>query len=145
MARRIRARLMAQPEFHNHGQNVMREFGFVMAGAIAGIFGLLLPWMLDHPWPLWPWPIALIFLGAGLFWPKSLRATFKWWMRLGHLISRITTPLLLGILYFLIITPVGLIRRALQKDSMARHIDSSVDTYKVDSCDPDHSHMERPF
>lgn len=136
---------MAHSELHNPDTKVLKEFGFVMAGAVAGFFGILIPWFFGRSWPLWPWPIALMFLAAGLLFPESLRFVFKWWMRLGHLISKITTPLLLGILYYLIITPVGLIRRALQKDSMARHIDPSTATYKVDSRQPDHSHMERPF
>ncbi len=136
---------MSQTELHNPDTKMLREFGFVMAGAIAGVFGVLLPWLFDRAWPLWPWPIALLFLIAGLFFPASLRLIFKWWMRFGHLLSKITTPLLLGILYYLIITPFGIVRRALQKDSMARHIDPSTDSYKVDSREPDHSHMERPF
>jgi len=67
---------MSQTELHNSDTKMLREFGFVMAGAIAGVFGILLPWLFDRAWPLWPWPIALLFLIAGLFFPASLRLIF---------------------------------------------------------------------
>lgn len=123
----------------------LRAFGFVMAGAIGGLFGLTLPWLFDGAWPIWPWPIALLFLLLGIVAPQHLRPVFDVWMRLGYLVGRVTTPLILGLVFFLIITPIGLFRRVTSKDPMCRRIDPSTKTYKVNSQQPDLDHMERPF
>lgn len=48
---------------------------------------------------------------AGILIPKHLTPVERAWMKMGLAISRVTTPLLLGIVYFLVITPMGLIRR----------------------------------
>ena len=36
----------------------LRKFGLVFASGMRMIFGLLLPWLFDRPWPLWPWIAA---------------------------------------------------------------------------------------
>jgi hypothetical protein len=123
----------------------LRIFGFVMAGAIAGLFGLILPWVFDWAWRIWPWAIASLFLILGIGAPQSLRLVFEGWSRLGYLIGRFTTPLILGLIFFAIVAPIGLIRRVISKDPMRRRIDPAITTYKIDSQQPDLEHMERPF
>jgi len=123
----------------------LRAFGFVMAGAIGGLFGLILPWVFDWAWRIWPWAIASLFLILGIVAPQSLRPVFEGWSRLGYLIGRITTPLILGLIFFAIIAPIGLFRRVISKDPMRRRIDPDITTYKIDSQQPDLEHMERPF
>ena len=43
----------------------LRIFGLTMAGAIGGFFGLLVPWLFDRVWPVWPWFVATPFLLLG--------------------------------------------------------------------------------
>jgi hypothetical protein len=126
-------------------KKALREFGLVMAGAIAGIFGLLLPFLFEHARPIWPWPVALVFLLLGVFLPQGLRQIYVQWMRFGILIGRVTTPLLLGVIFYLIITPAGLIRRAVGGNSVRKPRDAMKDTYRVKSRQPDNEKMERPF
>ncbi len=136
---------MAKTDLQNPDKKLLREFGLTMAGAIAGIFGVLLPWLFDRAWPLWPWPVAALFLLVGIIFPTGLRQIFTIWMRFGHLLSRITTPLILGVLYYIVITPVGLIRKALGKDAMRHKEDPDSESFRVQSRQPDDDHMERPF
>jgi len=124
-------------------KKILREFGFVMAAAIAGVFGLLLPFLFDRAWPVWPWPVALVFLIVGVLFPQGLKHVYVWWMRFGMLLGRITTPLLLGVLFYLVITPIGLVRRLFGGDSMHKATDG--DSYRIRSQQPDNEHMERPF
>jgi hypothetical protein len=61
-------------------------------------------------------PIVLGALGAafglgGLLLPGRMGPVHRVWMRGAIAISRVTTPLLMGIMYFLVITPVGFVRR----------------------------------
>ena len=78
---------------------------------------------------------------AGLLIPRSLGPVERAWMGLAHLISRITTPIFMGVVYFLVITPAGLVRRALGKNSL-RHASTS-DSYWIAALPP--SSMERQF
>jgi hypothetical protein len=48
---------------------------------------------------------------AGLVVPGALGPVFRVWMGLGHLMSKVTTPIFLGIVFYLVLTPVGLLMR----------------------------------
>jgi hypothetical protein len=133
------------PKIPDVDKKGLREFGFVMAAVVGGLFGLFLPWVFDRPWPMWPWVIAVPFAFAGLVFPAGLRSVYRGWMRFGHAIGMITTPLIMGILFFFVITPIGLARRMLGKDSLHRHIDSSCESYRITNQDSTLSDMERPF
>jgi hypothetical protein len=52
---------------------------------------------------------ALILLGATF--PDALRPVYRAWMGLALVLSRVTTPIFMGIVYFGIVTPIGLVRR----------------------------------
>jgi carbamoyltransferase len=54
-------------------------------------------------------PLAL----AGLVIPIHLGPLERWWMALAHAISRVTTPVVMGVIYLLVLTPIGAIRRGL--------------------------------
>ena len=130
------------PEIDRKG---LREFGFVMAAVVGGLFGLFLPWVFDRPWPTWPWVIAVPFAFAGLVFPSGLKSVYRGWMRLGHAIGMITTPLILGILFYLVITPIGLARRVLGKDTLKKQFDPDCESYRVTNKDSTTADMERPF
>jgi len=129
----------------NPNTKELRNFGLTMAVAIGGLFGLLLPWLFDRPWPVWPWIVSAPFLLLGVFSPEWLRPAFRVWMRFGILIGRITTPVILGLFFYLVITPVGFVRRTINRSASYRGIDRSAATYKVTSKQPDSDHMDRPF
>lgn len=136
---------MLDEEIKDPDEKVLREFSFIMAGAIGGIFGIVLPWLFSSEWPVWPWPVAGGFLTFGLLMPRILGPVFKGWMRIGHLLSLVMTPLILGVVFYFVITPVGLIRRLFRMDSMRRDNNENVDSFRVESDQPDPDRMERPF
>ncbi len=61
---------------------------------------------------------SFFFGTAALLRPQILSKLNRLWMRLGHLISSVVSPLILAALYFLLFTPVGLIGRALGRDPL---------------------------
>ena len=63
--------------------------------------------------------IGLLVLLAGLFVPARLGWASKAWTRLGEAISRVTSPLIFGILYFVVFTPVGVLRRKIGSSPLA--------------------------
>lgn len=66
---------------------------------------------------------------AGLLAPGSLTGVHRAWMGLARVISRVTTPLFLGLTYFLVITPIGLLRRTLGRHPLVVPLDE--DSYFV--------------
>tara|TARA_E500000178_G_C17000419_1_gene745355 strand:- start:200 stop:604 length:405 start_codon:yes stop_codon:yes gene_type:complete len=62
--------------------------------------------------------VSFIFLLLGLFFPKYLSLLNKGWMILGLILSKIINPLVLGIIYFGLFTPIGLFRKLIGRDEL---------------------------
>lgn len=56
--------------------------------------------------------LAVIFFLAGLLFPGRLEPVRRGWMKLGEAIGRVTTPVLLAIVYYVVLTPTAILRRA---------------------------------
>ncbi len=123
----------------------LRDFGLVTGGIIALLFGLFLPWLLESGFPIWPWVVAGVLAVWGVIAPMSLQPIYRLWMKLGLLLSRITTPIILGIVFYLLIWPMGLVMRIFGRDPMARRLDGTAKTYRVISHKAPKENMERPF
>ena len=65
---------------------------------------------------IWPIIISLIFLVLGLLNSKILTPFNKIWFKFGIFLGKIISPLIMGIIFFLVVTPIGLIMRILGKD-----------------------------
>ena len=130
------------PELDQKG---LREFGLTTGAAIVAIFGLFFPWMLELDWPVWPWVIAAPLWSLALIHPLWLRWIYRAWMRFGLLASRVMTPLVLGIVFFVIITPMAMVMRLLGKDPMQRALDPNRKSYRVQSNRSPREKLERPF
>ena len=123
----------------------LRKFGITTGLIIAVLFGIGFPWILDRPSPWWPWILSGILIVWGLAAPASLGPVYRGWMRFGLIMSKITTPILLGILFYIVVLPTGLIRRMMGLDSMARRFDETKDTYRIASRKDSGQHLKRPF
>ena len=130
------------PELDRSG---LREFGLLTGGIVAVLFGLIFPWLLERTLPCWPWLVFGVLGGWGLVAPNSLRPVYYAWMRFGLLLSKVTTPIIIGALFFVVIVPVGLIMRLATSDPMRRRIDRSVSTYRIESHRAAREDMEKPF
>lgn len=91
-----------------------RSFGFVFA-AVFGLIGLYNLWHSGRAWP-WLGLIAAAFLAVALLRPAVLAPLNKLWMKFGLLLGAIVNPLVLGLLFFLVFTPMALIARLVGKD-----------------------------
>ena len=65
---------------------------------------------------LWSLIISLIFLTLGLLNSKILAPLNKIWFKFGIFLGKIVSPIIMGIIFFLVVTPIGLIMRSLGKD-----------------------------
>jgi predicted membrane protein len=130
------------PELDKKG---LREFAFVTGGILALIFGVFLPWILDRSYPYWPWIVLGILSGWGLLAPVSLRPVYIVWMKFALLLGRVTTPVILGVVFVTLFFPAALIFRMLGKDPMNRKFDKSKRTYRIEPDKVDHDNLEKPF
>lgn len=134
--------LSAIPDLDRQG---LRSFGIATGLTVGALFGLALPWLLEHDVPIWPWPVAgaLVVLAAAA--PTLLRPLYRGWMTFGLLMSRITTPLVLGILFILVVTPIALVRALRGNDRLARRFAPSDRSYRIASKPATARDLERPF
>lgn len=123
----------------------LRRFALTTAAVIAGLFGLLLPWLFTHGWPLWPWPLATLLVLWGLAAPRTLRPLYRGWMRFGLALGRVTTPLLLALVFFLLFVPFGLAMRLAGHDPMRRRLRANGDSFREPSQPRQRDSMERPY
>lgn len=120
-----------------------REFGLVVGGAFLLLAGLLAWRGREAASYVLLVPGVLLMLG-GLLAPTRLGPARRGWMGLAHAISRVTTPIVLGVIYFLLLTPVGLAMRALGRDPL-RAPDEPPSSWWVRRPDEQRSRLERQF
>ena len=65
---------------------------------------------------LWSLIISIVFLFLGLVNSKILNPLNKLWFKFGIFLGKIISPLVMGIIFFLVVTPIGLLMRLLNKD-----------------------------
>ena len=130
------------PELDRKG---LRNFGFTTGSIVVVLFGFFFPWLLDRSLPLWPWVILGVLGAMAVVAPMALRPIYRGWMRFGLVLSRITTPLILGIVFFALIWPFGFVRRLFTGDKMARRFEPDSESYRVPSTRHPSKSLERPF
>ena len=126
----------------------LRKFGFIMGGMFALIFGLIFPWIAEknsHNWPVWPFIVMAVFWGIALFMPQVLRPVNTIWIKIGNVLGWVNSRIILGIMFFLIILPIGLILKLFGKDSMNRKFDKKLETYRRVTNPRSKENLEKPF
>lgn len=117
----------------HHIQNPLgssnRSFGLVFASFFL-IVGIL-PLLHEDPFREWSLALALIFLLLALFAPRLLGPLNQLWTKFGILLHSIISPIALGLLFFGVIMPIGLLMRLLAKDPLRLRFDKSATTYWV--------------
>ena len=123
----------------------LRKFGLTFGAIIGGLFGLVFPLVFDRGMPLWPWAIFVVSVGLALIRPASLRLVYRAWMRFGLVMSRITTPIILGLVFFIVVTPIGILKRLTGGDAIKREWDADADSYRVASAKSSPEDLEKPY
>ena len=141
-----------QQEFHEDFEQTEvvragseRAFGIVFA-VVFLIVGL---WPLIGDAALRPWALAVSagFLAAALVFPKILSPLNQLWFRFGMLLHKIVNPLVMGLLFFLTVTPIALIMRIAGKDPLRCRMDPDAESYWItrDPAGPEPDTMRNQF
>lgn len=93
-----------------------RKFGLTVGGILM-VLGVL-PLLKRHPPSLTVIGVGAALAILALIFPAALGPINKLWMRLGDALHRIVSPFILGIVFFAVVTPMGLIRRVFHRDPL---------------------------
>lgn len=107
-----------------------RAFGIVFAIVFA-VIGV---------WPvtgggdvrLWSLGVGAAFLLVALARPALLKPLKRLWTKFGLLVHQIANPVVMGLVFYLVVTPTALVRRALGKDPLNRRLDPHAETYWIE-------------
>ena len=92
---------------------------------------------------LWSLIISIIFLFLGLVNSKILNPLNKLWFKFGIFLGKIISPLVMGIIFFLVVTPIGLLMRLLNKDLLNLRFNNN-GSYWIEKIEPK-SKMKNQF
>ena len=92
---------------------------------------------------LWSLIISIIFLFLGLINSKILNPLNKLWFKFGIFLGKIISPLVMGIIFFLVVTPIGLLMRLLNKDLLNLRFNNN-SSYWIEKTEPK-SNMKNQF
>ena len=123
----------------------LRKFGLIFAGIIAVLFGLILPFLFSGRYPWWPWVVAGLFVAWALAAPATMTGFYRGWMRFGFFVGGIVNRVLLSLVFFLVVLPIGIVFKLSGKDPMSRRWDEDADSYRTLPNKADESRMDKPF
>ena len=92
----------------------------------------------------WALVISFVFLVLGIFNSKILSPLNKLWMKFGLILGLIVSPVVMGIIYFGVVTPTGILLRIFRKDVLKLKKNEEDKTYWIDK-DNTNSNMKNQF
>jgi hypothetical protein len=122
----------------------LRHFGLL----VGGIFGLIGLWPLvwRHQSPrLWALALAAALIVPALVAPRVLGPVNRLWMKLGEGLAWVNTRILLGLVFYVVVLPIGFLMRLMGRDPMRRQLERSGTSYRVQSVRRPATHMTRQF
>jgi hypothetical protein len=112
-----------------------RSFGIVMAAAFVVLAGWKL-WSGSAVWAAAWAVLALAFAALALVAPRLLAPLNLLWFRFGLLLHKVMTPLVMGLLFFAVVMPIGLLMRLVGQRPLALGFDRAATSYWSERPDP---------
>jgi len=122
----------------------LRSFG-LLVGAVFALIGIVSYWLGRRGIRLWPLLAAGLLIAPAILKPRILAPIHRVWMRVAHVLAWINTRLILTLAYFVMLTPVGIIRRWLGADALGLRFDRSAGSYRTTRSPRPSSHMTHQF
>ena len=118
-----------------------RSFGVVFF--IVFLLIALYPVINNEEIRAWSLIVSLIFLVLGLLNSKILNPLNKLWFKFGIFLGKVISPIVMGLIFFFVVTPIGLLMRLLNKDLLNLKFNSN-NSYWIEKNDPK-SKMKNQF
>ncbi|HMB93369.1 MAG TPA: SxtJ family membrane protein [Rhodothermales bacterium] len=130
-------------------KKALRSFGWLVGGMLL-VIALVVWWRHD-----WTFTTAIYWLGGiggalvvlGSMVPVLLRPLYRVWMALAIVLGFVMTRVLLTLVFFLLITPIGLVRRLFGKDPLRQKPDADATSYWIPKTydDPSKERLEKYY
>jgi predicted membrane protein len=119
-----------------------RSFGFLFFVVFIAIS--LWPLKSQEDLRLWALILSLIFLVLGILNSRFLTPLNKLWYKFGIFLGSIISPIVMGIVFFIVVTPTGIIMRFLGKDLLRINKNRTISTYWINR-DKQKNTMKKQF
>lgn len=129
----------------NPSKAELRRFGITLAAFFALVFGAVIPWIIENSASAWVWYTSIVLLLLSLVVPKSLFYVFRLWMFFSSVLGFVNGHVILSLVFFLLIFPVGLILKLFGKDPLNRRFNPDDSSYRVISDSNEVERLEDPF
>ena len=126
------------------GTKELRSFGLL----VGGVFSVIGAWpllMRGEPFRLWAIGLGGVLILLGVVMPSVLAPLHKAWMWIGHILGWINTRILLSIVFYGLVTPMGILFRLMGKDTMRQAFAQDSPTYRVLKKPRPRGHMKYQF
>src|SRR5918996_3929404 len=129
------------PAKHAHTHERLRSEGEVRGSSDRGfalvfavVFAIIALWPLigGEPPRWWAALIAAGFAGVGLVKPSLLAPLNRLWTRFGLVLHSVVNPLVMGLLFYLVVTPTGLVMRMMGRDLLRLKADPDARSYWIE-------------
>jgi len=107
----------------------LRKFG-LMVGGVFVILGLLFLWRHKTHWPYFLWPGASLVV-LGIIFPHALKWIYVTWMSMAFVLGFVMAHVILTLLFYLILTPIGLVSRLFGQDFLRLKLDRAAMSYWI--------------
>jgi len=129
---------------HRFQVKELRQFG-LMVGGVFSVIGLWPMFLRGEPLRLWAVVLGSLLILLGSLVPTWLAPVHRGWMWVGHVLGWINTRIILGVIFYGLITPIGIVFRMLGKDTMRQSFSDTNSTYRVNRQPRPRSHMKFQF
>jgi predicted membrane metal-binding protein len=111
-----------------------RSFGLV----VATFFLIVGFWPLVRAQPIrwWALGVAAVFALLALLWTAALAPLNRLWVKLGALLYKVVSPVVMALLFYVTVTPIALLMRLLGKDPLRLRRDPDAASYWIDRTPP---------
>src|SRR5262249_35852214 len=108
----------------------LKSFGLIV-GSIFDLIGVWPAVWRGRTLRLWSIILGCVLMALALVWPRSLTQVYRLWMSVGEVLGWLNTRLILGVLFYLVFTPLGWCMRLRGKDPMQRTLAPEAESYRV--------------
>ena len=122
----------------------LRHFGLIVGGIFAAIGLWPVVFRAEAP-RLWALALAVALVVPAMVLPRSLTYVHRVWMAAGEALGWINTRIILSVIFYGIVTPMGIVMRRFGRDPMQRRFEPAAATYRVSKAGRPASHMTRQF
>ena len=132
----------------------LRSFGLLFGVFFILVLGIVIPMLRQEfsalfsslsLWPRWPWAVGGIVMAWAVIHPASLHLLQRPWMVFADVAGWINTRIIMFLLFYFLILPIGFIMRLFGYAPMQRKIDKQLESYRNVRKAQDRDHMRHPY